>query len=123
MEIGNVNAIIIKACMALRKNKNFNVEFIGSKEKDADYSTLHEKIFYVTFKYPNGKLYTLQFRESFFTNPYSTYYATSMSRRYNFDKINLEDKVILFIAWYIYKEGIEESGMVHRMPKGYPGQK
>lgn len=122
MEIGNVNAIIIKACMALRKNKNFNVEFIGSKEKAPDYSTLHEKIFYATLRYPNGKPYTLTFRDSWFTNPYSIYYAASMARRYNFDKITLEDKVILFIAWYIYKEGIEETGMVHRNPKGWPAQ-
>lgn len=64
MEIGNVNAVIIKACQALRKNKNFDVEFIGSKEKKPDYSTLHERIYYVTLKYPNGKPYTLTFRDS-----------------------------------------------------------
>ena len=123
MEIGNVNAVIIKACMALRKNKNFNVEFISNLEKAADYSTLNEKIFYATLKYPNGKLYTLQFRDSFFTNPYSIYYAASMTRSYNFDKIELKDKVILFIAWYIYVEGTQETGIVNRFPNGYPAQK
>ena len=117
MKIENVNAIVTRACIALRKNKKFKIIFENSKKTRVDYSTLNRQVFKVTFRYPNGNLYTLSFREENFTNPHTVPW-TGIIKEETWKLPKIEDQIILAIAWCIYQEGIHPEGIVSKYPDG-----
>lgn len=116
MNIGNVNAIIIKACEALRRNKGFMVYFESSKEVEGDCFTLNRTLYKIRLKYPNGNLYVLTFAEECFTNPHKVPWGGCIKD--DTWKLPLDAQIILTNAWYIYQEGTSPNGIVFRYPDG-----